>query len=979
MKWLGAVAALALFVVAVAGSSATTSAAEGTIYVANEWSMITNEPGDPGDYTTGSSVYGTYPADTTSGEPVRRIQNNAELIKIVILDEDQDETTSIVDDNGNGGFTLADTVQVGDSVVFTLNDDASPIAGVQDDIDLLLAGTTNAATAIRVTNFYEGDPDAVPPVAGWVRVERLSGATDVDFDIRYPTSAVDVIDGPDTGNFTAVAKSDVDTTGVNLILEETTRSSGRFEGYLRLTDRNGDQGDGIASADATGAAPGNSAILRVGSGPVSIEYEDTDEVTRIATVLIDVSAPVVAITSPTHDTATQNRRPIFAGTVNETGAGLMIDEFELFLDKTTDVNNNTDILNAAGAVQGGGNGPEAVSTSGTTDGALSFSFSHTPSADLPNTGVAAPDHLVDFQVKASDLAGNIGFSDNDGDPTPDAEAGNQGVDDTFQAHVVKVDQVLPAFSTVANANQTGIGLDGAGDEVLNRRSIRITFNDNVQNVEASDFLVTLDNGTTFVADAAIVDDDKVYLLVSSDIPSNDTPRVELQGTIQDLAGNSTSAGNIDAVDGLPPMIDALLSGGTGTGSGAESAASLTRTTLVIEVTSDENLSLPPSVRVYQEADRQDVIDAIDGGLALPAAEATPSALSQGSNVWRATYTGTGLASGQRFVVVTADDAAAGANEAIITPGDDKAFTLDTDIPSAAKTPADGAEISQRRPFIDLNFSSETSSVEITELLLNGDDVTDQVVASAGNKRYFLLPSSDLDLGEQTVSVKAIDAAGNNNTTADTFSFTIVDRGTFDLGLFAGWNSVSFPSDPVDPDINTVFSNPGVDQVVAYNATTPNSPWRIATKDSATGLFSSTTSPALNSINAGPAYWAHTNDFDAQEVELVGRTEPGSGSPPAVITIPTGQNWNFVGVVDQRREQTEGVSGATLMRTTVGGGSAAVTVEDYFGSVNDQRVYRYDATGLEFVQLGGADTVEIGEGIWVFVSPQSDGSLPAIVP
>ena len=61
-----------------------------------------------------------------------------------------------------------------------------------------------------------------------------------------------------------------------------------------------------------------------------------------------------------------------------------------------------------------------------------------------------------------------------------------------------------------------------------------------------------------------------------------------------------------------------------------------------------------------------------------------------------------------------------------------------------------------------------------------------------------------------------------------------------------------PFDPVSNGISAVFTNAGIDQVVGYDAMSKGSPWSVATKDSATGLFSG----GLSSISAGNGYW-HT--------------------------------------------------------------------------------------------------------------------------
>jgi hypothetical protein len=89
---------------------------------------------------------------------------------------------------------------------------------------------------------------------------------------------------------------------------------------------------------------------------------------------------------------------------------------------------------------------------------------------------------------------------------------------------------------------------------------------------------------------------------------------------------------------------------------------------------------------------------------------------------------------------------------------------------------------------------------------------------------------------------------------------------------------------------------------------------------------------------------------------------------------------LVGVVDQSRSQTQKANkGAILTRPDSAGGPVNVTNTSYFGTVNNGRAYTFDTVTSKFREQVGADTVTIGSGIWVFISPQSNGQLPHIVP
>jgi hypothetical protein len=80
------------------------------------------------------------------------------------------------------------------------------------------------------------------------------------------------------------------------------------------------------------------------------------------------------------------------------------------------------------------------------------------------------------------------------------------------------------------------------------------------------------------------------------------------------------------------------------------------------------------------------------------------------------------------------------------------------------------------------------------------------------------------------------------------------------------------------------------------------------------------------------------------------------------------------VVDASRTQTEAHFGFGLMR-----GSTGVTRNDYFSGVNVLRVYRYNTTGLTFVEVVGGAQLLVGDGLWVNIQPNADGSISPIAP
>jgi hypothetical protein len=330
------------------------------------------------------------------------------------------------------------------------------------------------------------------------------------------------------------------------------------------------------------------------------------------------------------------------------------------------------------------------------------------------------------------------------------------------------------------------------------------------------------------------------------------------------------------------------------------------------------------------------------------------------------------ASGDRAVKVVATDSAG--NSATVGKDTTKTYVLDLAVATATSSPA--TSTTQSTPFLTTDFSSDQSALTVTEATLDDVDVTASVIASADSKKFFFQPTTALTNASHTYVVKVADAAGNTATVTNTF--TKSDRTQFVLELFAGWNAISLPSNPLDTDVNSVLSNSGVKQVVGYDATTPSQPWRIASKVGS-GAYTSQTTPGLSTVSAGHGYWVETSDFEDQKISLEGPTGPGDARP-GLTTIATGNGWNLVGVVDQSRTQTQALNkGLPLTRPNAGGAHIPVTSDTYFNTVNNGRAYTFDTVASEFRELVGANTVTIGSGIWVFISPQDNGQLPHIVP
>ena len=983
VKLLSGLTLIALVAVAVVGlSHSASAAADAKVYVTNKASGLTTEPSTAvAGRTSAATVYGTYASNTTSGTSARDIVADSDKFIITVIDADLNVTstvtsngqsnlgynvlnasssvvgTDVVDGVGSGFNTAGETVQI------TITDEkANPIIGSASDIKVVAVGTTTVLTGISVTVNYAGDGDN-PPI---ITLQRNYGAfPSANVDISYPSSLLDVT--------TATVKSVVDTGGTSVVtLTETGRNTNRFEGEITVQER-------TASSPVFTAGTA-SAIPAIG-GPISVTYIDAvtsgaaANVTRSATYNIDTTAPTATITSPTTASESQSRLPTFTGTTTDNGSGLDVSTFALHIDNVAEgLNENLNYVITPGDSDDGLPATigkiASIDMSAKTDGTNSLPFAYTETVTLPSIGSALPDHIVDFQARVADLAGNYGYSDSS------TTLGNDGTGrHGNQPHTIKIDQIIPQIATA----HTGVSWDTSVATPVEKADVNtslvVRFDGKIKesSLAATDFQVTLSGaGGVFVPSAISVKDANVYLDIGTAIPSNNTPTVKITGTVQDLAGNSTDSGSKVAVDELTPVLTVVRSGGSGTGTGAEAADSLTKTTMTVTITSDESLQAAPKVFVTDITSTGD--DVVGVGNVVNGNQA----VSAGGNTWTLVIPLTPLASGtvvqgNRAIKVTGVDTPG--NTGTVGKDTVKAYTLDTLLAAPVSSPAASGTTTQSNPFLTTDFSADAHSVTITSATLDTVDVTADVIASADSKTFFYQPTTALTNAEHTYVVKAIDAAGTKLDT--TTKFTKSDRVSFVLELFAGWNSVSFPSDPVDTAIDSAMSNTGIAQVVAYDATTPSQPWRIASK--VDGTFTSQTEPALSSIEAGPGYWVESSNFEDQTVSLSGPTSPGDARP-GLTTIPTGNGWNLVGVVDQSRSQTQKANkGAILTRPNASGSAVNVTNTSYFGGVNNGRAYTFDTVTSKFREQVGADTLNIGSGIWVFISPRDNGQLPHIVP
>ena len=680
------------------------------------------------------------------------------------------------------------------------------------------------------------------------------------------------------------------------------------------------------------------------------------------------------------------------------------------------------------------------------DGADTVDFVYTPSNAqrlLTEQELSSIDQQVDFQLFVYDIAGNVGISDSD--PDDDGVVGS-GIEDDFQPHIISIDgsrpelvdtdesQRGPAFPITVypgtdnsdvrlfDSTQTGLVWDNADREFqIDNNFIMVVFNDRVVGATPGDFDV--DFSTAGVADPTIlrvvvptnvsnddfieststdpstgvvttnyhadVDDivrvlrNSIFIELGTPIPPADSPVVTVTG-VDDSAGNSinTDANTEPANDGLGPDVSVTISDGTGVGSDADGTGpgTLTRNAITIEVTSNE--AGVPSLEFFQlpsdparpTRDAREVSDA--GGTFVYEYDFTPARVDN-------------IANGAVCVVVTtADDAGNPATRGVsdCTSNDAIVFTVDTagpDLDTADFQMVSGVATQteyEQRPQVRIPFDEDVQADSV-EVRIDGEDVPSSRISSSSASAFVYQPAADLDFDTYRIEVRATDLAGNEGS-FDSFNLVIDERGDFIVNLSAGWNLISFPSDPINPAVNSVFSNDAVQTVSTFDAANFRNGDMQANRSAVTGNFSG----SLTSVRAGLAYWVFADNPAELEVALQGPSSASNTARPGLTVIPTIPGVNLVGVVDTSRSNanTQGdIVGTPLTRRAANAmgvvSDANVTIATYLGETDYSRVYTYDSSRRQFILLDDGANIGIGTGLLVFINADSSGRTAPIVP
>ena len=423
----------------------------------------------------------------------------------------------------------------------------------------------------------------------------------------------------DKAGYVLYAESDEDAADDkrHLALVETGRFTGIFQGYLRLTDADGDgtddagsdnwgRGKVSATYDETATGEEDSpktteAVIGVGNGPVTITYKDTNGSNRTYRIEIDITPPTISIDSPAHESRSDDEKPSFIGTFNDSDSGLQAGSFQLDVDNTNDPGDasveNT-MFEPSGVTSGGqvrrrldytgylvtedslygvitltGNDDiyreeddpatgeahswKSLDADDFDDGAADGEFNSEIEIDFDEfgdiPGFEAFNNAVDFQALVRDLAGNVGFSDSqptaprfinalgeEDEDDRDKDGETHNVLGVFSRHVVYIDDLDPYI--MIDASATGFyGLNDDDIPVRDRSAIMVVFDNSVNGelIDTGTFSVEHDEDTAVEVVDVNVEGKLVFLKLGEELASDATPSLMIaEGReVEDLAGN----------------------------------------------------------------------------------------------------------------------------------------------------------------------------------------------------------------------------------------------------------------------------------------------------------------------------------------------------------------------------------------------------------------------------------------------------------
>ena len=254
----------------------------------------------------------------------------------------------------------------------------------------------------------------------------------------------------------------------------------------------------------------------------------------------------------------------------------------------------------------------------------------------------------------------------------------------------------------------------------------------------------------------------------------------------------------------------------------------------------------------------------------------------------------------------------------------------------------------------------SKTVTLTKAELDGTDVLDMAIRqTAGSWRIGI---EDIGLGQHTLKYNAEDALGNTKETDRTLTFTVQPVPSWDLGLTAGMNLISLPSAPANGNVNEVFGDTEVIDLI-FTFEGGQSKVALRNPDDPTTFVGT-----LTTIDAQHAYWISAENAATVEISIPPTSQL---APPPYLTVKGGQ-WNLLpvmslGAVD---DDTKGEGAAP---------GAKVDADSYLGDF--RTAFGWTGRGWNKIDPDGetkedrltdGPEVTVGMGYWVLF--EEDGII-----
>ena len=759
------------------------------------------------------------------------------------------------------------------------------------------------------------DPAVRPSAIGLseTAVTITSSAGSGAFALVYFGSQADTV--------TVKLRSTSDQTGYSQTLTETAENTGVFEGTFTLaTDTDADEPE-------LAAANGN---------VITASYlDDSEELTRTATLSVELSDPEVSNLTPANGHYTNASTVVLTGDLVDAQSGVRTKDIKFYLDAGSGLFTEIPSEDRSDSISFSNDAYSVSQITGGVRASVRVTL---------NPATRATTQEYSWYLAVNDNAGNSGESkaDPDEETTGMANAHKFTLDNQpLNLRVATPQAILGQWWDPTKEKDARLITTASKSR---NTSIRVIFDSDLDgtSVDAGDFTV---DGTA-VAEALWFSGqkDSVFLTVGAKGPSA-TPKVEVaSGSVRDAAGNANALALTvkTAKDGLAPKFTVEV---TGDDTGGDVPVSDKQ--IVIKVGSDETLITNPSIQVGIVEK-----DSTSGDLVLKAdSQVSVTGLTfLGNDEWErklsvGSYLNTRTGGASAFVItVSGQDTASNVGKSGTTDPEKSSailFEMDNAIPTPEVVPGDKGSVTRSDPFINIKWMNEGSEyagdthkkVTLTVLKLDDEDVLDR--AATTDSRTFILTTSGLALGDHTVEVNGMDESGNDLSSNHEITFTVKARPKTSIELKPGMNLVSFPGDPADTSINSVVTLSQVSAISTYDAATGT--WLSATRDES-GL-----SGSLEQIDGQHAYWVSTTSFDPIKVDI---PRQGFGNvPPA---IPVVEGWNLVPVV---------VIGDQTVKT--------IAADTYTSWVT---AYTFDPLEGQWTKVlpGNFHDVEVGKGYWLYV-------------